>query len=391
MSRRPIDLSPDLLRLQNEGYDLEIRGGLLLVKQVPFIGEDRVVRRGVLISKLTLSGDRTNPPGSDHVAYWQGEHPCHANGSKITTIENPSGPTDLAPGLRADFTFSAKASYRDYHHKVTTYIGRITGEATVLDPRVTARTYPAIPAKDDDSVFNYVDTASSRAGIQTINAKISGQRIGIIGLGGSGGYVLDFVAKTAVTEIRLIDGDVFSQHNAFRAPGAPSLGELQAKPLKAARFKEIYSNMRKGIIAHDVFLDETNLHLVDGLDFVFICLDRGAVKRALVERLIAYGTPFIDVGMGIVADGDGLAGIVRTTTSTPETRELAAPHISYSDGDGEVNEYSTNIQIAELNAFNAVQAVIRWKKYFGIYQDSRGEFYAGYSIPSGEIVVETLR
>jgi hypothetical protein len=37
MSRRPIDLSPDLLRLQNEGYDIAIRHGFLLVRDVPYV------------------------------------------------------------------------------------------------------------------------------------------------------------------------------------------------------------------------------------------------------------------------------------------------------------------------------------------------------------------
>lgn len=92
--------------------------------------------------------------------------------------------------------------------------------------------------------------------------------------------------------------------------------------------------------------------------------------------------------MGVVLNGHRLAGIVRLTTSTPESRDLAAPHISYSDANNEANEYATNIQIAELNALNAVLAVIRWKRLFGIYEDARAEYYSGYSIPSGEIVVE---
>src|SRR5215210_7699322 len=113
MSRRPIALSPDLLRLQNEGYDIEIRDdGFLLVRNVPYVDSNRTVRRtGTLISKLKLSGDKTEKP-DDHVAYWIGEHPCHADGSKIRSFENPSASTELGPGLRADFTFSAKADYR---------------------------------------------------------------------------------------------------------------------------------------------------------------------------------------------------------------------------------------------------------------------------------------
>jgi hypothetical protein len=376
------------LRLQNEGYDLHIHeAGFLLVRDVPYVDSARTVLRGILISKLTLSGDRTEKP-SDHVAYWTGTHPCHSDGSKIRSIENSSAAQDLAAGLRADFTFSAKADYRDYHHKMTTYIGRIAGEAAKLDPTAKARTYPVIPAGDGDGVFKYVDTASSRAGIGAVNAKVAGQRLGIVGLGGTGSYVLDLVAKSIVAEIRIFDRDVFSQHNAFRAPGAPTIARLQERPAKAAYFAEIYSNMRHGIVVHEVFLDQDNLALLDGLDFVFLCLDTGAPKRAIVERLVANGTPFIEVGMGVVLTDGQLGGIVRLTTSTVSTRERAAPHISYADDGGEANEYATNIQIAELNALSAALAVIRWKKFYGVYRDARNDFYAGFAIATGEIVSE---
>lgn len=388
MSRRPIVLSPDLLRLQNEGYDIHVRSGILLVENVPYVDADRQIQLGTLFFKLNLSGDITNKP-DDHVAHWRGKHPCHANGSTITAIENSSGPQDFGGGLRSDFTFSAKADYRDYHHKVLTYVGCITGEAAAINSDVTARTYPPIPAGDDEAVFKYMDTASSRAGIGAINARLAGKRVGIAGLGGTGVYLLDFVVKTHVAQIHVADGDVFSQHNAFRAPGAPTLEQLQARPNKVPYFVALYSNMRNGIVPHDVFLDETNLHIFDGLDFVFVCLDRGPIKKALVARLIANGTSFIDVGMGIVrTEGNLLSGLVRVTTSTPETREEAAPHISYSDDDGEVNEYSTNIQIPELNAINAALAVVRFKKYFGLMEDARQEWYSGYSLRSGELVVE---
>lgn len=387
MSRRPIVLSPDLLRLQNEGYDIHVRGGFLLVENVPHVDSNGQVKLGTLFSKLNLSGDRTNKP-DDHVAHWIGDHPCHADGPKITSIENGSGPQDFGHGIRSTFTFSAKSNYRDYHHKMTTYIGRITGEATKIDPNATARIYPAIPADGDDSVFKYMDTATSRAGIGAVNAKLAGRRIGIAGLGGTGVYVLDFTAKTHVAQIHIADGDDFSQHNAFRAPGAPSLEQLQARPHKVPYFAALYSNMRNGIVPHDTYLDETNLHIFDGLDFVFVCLDHGPIKKALVARLVANGTPFIDVGMGVVLNEDRLTGIVRTTASTPQTRDQAAPHISYSDGDGEVNEYASNIQIAELNALNAAMAVIRFKKHFGLIEDGRSEWYSGYSLRTGEIVNE---
>lgn len=387
MSQALIAHSSDLLRLRNEGYDIDVVEGYLLVRNVPYVNSARDVKLGTLISKLDLSGDRTNKP-SDHVAYWTGEHPCHADGRKITAIENSSAPQDLGNGIRADFTFSAKADYRDYHHKVTTYVGRISGEATKVDPDATAQIFPAIPEDGGERVFKYIDTASSRANIGGVSGKLARLRIGIIGAGGTGAYILDLVAKTCVSEIHLFDADVFSQHNAFRAPGAPTLEQLRERLKKVAYLAGIYSNMRNGIVSHDEFLGESNIALLDSLDFAFLCLDQGTVKRLIVDRLVSNGTAFVDVGMGIPLNDGELGGIVRAVISTPENRDLAAPHISYDDGNSGNNEYVTNIQIAELNALNAAIAVILWKKHYGVYCDISGQYYAGYSIISGEIASE---
>jgi molybdopterin/thiamine biosynthesis adenylyltransferase len=237
-------------------------------------------------------------------------------------------------------------------------------------------------------VFKYADTASSRAGIGALNDRVAGQRIGIAGIGGTGSYILDLVTKTHVSEIHLFDKDVFLSHNAFRAPGAPTAEHLESRPRKIAHFSRIYSNMRNGIVMHDVFLEEANLSLLSGLDFVFLCLDAGDAKRLVVDKLVASATPFIETGMGVILSDGRLRGIVRTSTSTPGTRAKAAPYISFSARDGVVNEYETNIQTAELNALNAALAVIRWKQYMGIYQDTREQYYSGYSIASGEIVGE---
>jgi hypothetical protein len=240
MSRRPIARSPDLTRLQNEGYDLELRGddGLLLTKDVPYVDTNRTVRRGTLIVKLTLAGEVTVKP-ADHVGYWSGLHPCHSDGRKITAFEHPSPPQDMGDGVRADFMFSAKADYRNYYHKVTTYVGRIEAEAAKLDNAATARTFPVIREVQGKSVFKYADTASSRAGIGALNERAAGQRIGIVGLGGTGSYVLDLVAKTHIAEIHVFDRDVFSSHNAFRAPGAPTAEHLESRPQKVAHFSAI--------------------------------------------------------------------------------------------------------------------------------------------------------
>lgn len=384
MSHQLINRSPDLKQLRDEGYDIEVRYGCLLVKDVPYVNSSKEVKRGIILSKLTMAGDVTTTP-ADHVVYFVGEYPCHQDGTEISQIKNPSGKFELIPGLTVNHTFSARplpdGKYKDYYAKITNYVVILSGYARAIDPSVTAKTFPPITAEEEDSVFEYIDTASSRAGIGSVMQKLELDKVAIIGLGGTGSYVLDLVVKSPVKEIHLFDGDTFSQHNAFRSPGAPSIDDLRLKLTKVTHFKDMYSKMRRGIISHEVFVDETNVEQLSGMDFVFLCLDRGEKKKLIIEKLEEDKIPFIDVGMGVYMTENSLGGILRITTSTPKQREhVRAKHrIPFSDGDGYA-EYSNNIQIADLNSLNAALAVIKWKKLLGFYHDFDQEHYSTYTI-----------
>lgn len=382
MSRKLINHSADLRRLREEGYDLEIRGGFLLVKDVPYVNSKKEVKRGTLVSNLILAGDVTAQP-DDHVACFEGEYPCKPDGREIENIRNQSERKELASDVWVDHRFSAKPAqpYKDYYEKVTTYVAILSGPAQAIDRKVTAKTSPVIgpDQDDDDAVFNYIDTASSRAEIDRVTQKLALGKIAIVGLGGTGSYVLDLVAKTLVKEIHLFDGDILFQHNAFRSPGAPSIEELMGKPNKAAYFRDVYLKMRRGIVAHEVYIEADNVDLLREMDFVFLCLDRGAAKRLVVNKLVEFNIKFVEVGMGVYASEGALGGIVRTTTSTPEKRDHVRVRVPFSDDDGH-NEYALNIQIADLNALNAALAVIKWKKLFGFYHDFDHEHHSEYTI-----------
>ena len=87
-------------------------------------------------------------------------------------------------------------------------------------------------------------------------------KVAIIGLGGTGSYVLDLVAKTPVREIHTFDGDYYLQHNAFRSPGAPSVQNLRKRFNKVDYYAELYGAMRKNIVPYAVHLEPANLHLL---------------------------------------------------------------------------------------------------------------------------------
>jgi ThiF family len=387
MPKRLIDLSPDLRKLRAEGYDIEIRSNYLLVKDVPYVNPQREVKRGTLISELTTAGETTSSP-DDHSLYFRGETPCDANGTPLNKVIIGSERTPLTTDLVADHRFSSKpvpgGKYKDYHEKITAYTAILCSQAEVIAPGASAQTYPVITATEEESVFEYLDTASSRARISLVTEKLELAKIAIVGLGGTGAYVLDLVAKTPVKEIHLFDRDVLLTHNAFRAPGAPSVGELNAKPQKVAYLKSVYSKMRRAILDHAYHIDASNVAELQGMSFVFLCMDAGDAKRFIVENLEAWGIRFIDVGMDVEQRDDSLNGILRVTTSTPDKRDHFRNRVSLGDG-AAGDEYDQNIQIADLNSLNAALAVIKWKKLCGFYQDFQNEHHSTYTIETNAL------
>jgi Domain of unknown function (DUF6791)/ThiF family len=390
MSARLIDRSPDLRRLRDEGYDVAVVEGYLLLRDVPYVNEKREIKRGVLISNLVLAGDLTAAP-DNHVMNFAGEYPCHKDGRPIEQMRH-GAPGFRVGALTAAFSFSAKPKpkgrFDDYYTKMTTYADILSSSAQAIDASVTAKTFPIIASVDERSVFKYVDTASSRAAIVEVGKKLALGKVAIIGVGGTGSYVLDLVAKTSVREIHLFDGDTFLQHNAFRAPGAASVEELGERLTKVRYLERIYSKMRQGVICHDEYLTPKNLHLLEGMNFAFVCIE-SASKGQVVAKLESLGISFVDVGMGVYLKGTSLGGLVRTTTSTPrvcnQLREKNRIPVSEA---GAEDEYDNNIQIAELNALNAALAVIRWKKLFGFYVNVEREHFSAYAIDGNDITNE---
>lgn len=390
MSQQLINHSPDLQRLQEEGYDVEIRSNYLLIKRIPYVNSNKEIQYGTLVSELSLAGNITTTP-STHVAMFAGGYPCHKDGSEIDKIRHQSNREKLVDNLETHHSFSSKpeGGYKDYYEKMTTYVAIISSPAQSLNPNVTAQIFPVIESKDEETVFNYIDTASSRAKINVVTRKLELEKIAIVGLGGTGSYVLDLVVKTPVKEIHIFDGDKFLQHNAFRSPGAPSVEELRTASLKVDYFTNLYSKMRQGIVPHAFYIDESNVDQIGGVDFVFLCLDSGRSKKIIIETLEATNTPFVDVGMGIhlVEESETLIGVLRVTSSTPGQRMHVRNRISFSNDENN-NVYSQNIQIADLNALNAALAVVKWKKLFNFYLDLDKEHHSTYTIDGNMLTNE---
>jgi hypothetical protein len=250
VSKKLIGLSTDLTKLQSEGYEIRYRDSFLLVSSIPYLNSEGKLLYGVLACELEHENNVAKQPTA-HPAWWQGEYPYNVDGKPIEAIRNPTLGKTLITGFDVNYYFSAKAyapnglpmDYADFYEKITTYIAIISAPAFEMYPDAKVKTERVFPDEEDDSPFIYPDTNSARAEIGSISDILKGQRIGIIGAGGTGSYILDFVAKTSVTEIHLFDPDSFAQHNAFRAPGAASINDIDSKTKKVDYFTGIYSNL----------------------------------------------------------------------------------------------------------------------------------------------------
>jgi len=371
-----IDLNPDLKRLWDEGYDLEVTPeGYLLVKNVPYVNEQKEVKKdGVLVTLLSLNNDSTVKP-ANHEAFFAGGKPCYSSGIPIHVIIG-SG-KQLTTTLIGLHHLSAKDDYNDYYEKVTRYISIITNQAKAIDDTVSAQTYMFFEQDPEvESVFNYIDTNSSRAEISPITQKLAGLKIGIIGLGGTGSYILDFVAKTPVQEIHLFDSDNFLQHNAFRAPGAIKRERFNEHLKKVNYFSEIYSAMHRNIVPHPYNVSSENTNELQNLNFVFISMDSGPQKNDIITFLESNKIPFIDCGLGMENIDNSLKSQLRITSSSDFKNDHVRKYVSFAKPEDDL--YDKNIQIADLNCLNALMAIIKWKKIYGFYHDLDKEHHCTY-------------
>lgn len=385
MSQELINHSDDLKKLQNEGYELDVNNGYGIVSHIPYLKANGEIDYGTLVSSIAFEGNKAKYNGG-HVIHFSGEQPCNIDGTEITSIKHCNSNSIMA-GINVTRSFSNKpeGNYKDYYEKFVNYANIISFPAIAKDDSVTAKTFKKV-VTEEDSVFQYVDTNSSRAGIDNCNRKMLDKKIAIIGLGGTGAYILDLVSKTSVKEIHLIDGDVFCQHNAFRSPGAASKEIFSKSMSKVSYFKANYQNMHKNLIEHDMFIKEENVSVLKDMDFVFICIDSGTARKLTTDYLVLEEIPFIDTGIGLQNINDTINGQIRTTIFDKTNYDKIPVYLDFNEDGDDV--YNTNIQIVECNALNATIAVIEWKKYFGIYESADVQCQNVYSIEMGEIVHE---
>lgn len=373
MFQRLVSHNDDLRRLVEKGYAVGFDSNCLIVRDIPYLDKDLQLRKGAFVAKLAFI-DQNRVKQDDHQVYFAGEFPHNLDGTPIQNLAG--GPvsmplSDNCKDIVVERSFSNKpriaGAFTDFYEKIESYVTIISGPA-MEKFNVNPYTFRVVEQGSEDSVFKFQDTLTSRAEIFDLSAKFKDDVIAIIGLGGTGSYILDFLAKTPVKEIRIFDTDKYYVHNAFRSPGRLQEDELDKPKIEVCESR--YENFRTGIKAESKFIDETCEEDLVGVTFAFVCVDKGTSRAGIIELLMSMKIPFIDVGMGLKRKNGMLKGMVRTSYFSIDEEQAKKEKEKVPLTDNPDNLYKTNIQIAELNALNACLAVIRFKQLHGFYIES---------------------
>ena len=301
----------------------------------------------------------------------------HADGNPIESYIDGDGKTWSNISIRKDGRGSPEEdeSASDLIHR---YAKQIVGAVSATGYSETASLAMRGP-------FKIPNTFEARTGIGPVQDRIRGQRIAIVGLGGTGAYVLDLLAKTPVPEIHLLDTDLVDWHNFMRAPGAPTANEIEAlrrNPLsKVAYYHSKYASLRNGIHAHAVRVDSSSMFAeflsAYPVDFAFVCIDQrkdsdSPRQDVVYAALSEAGVPFIDSGVSITLDNGAVRGAVTTgaySAGCLAWKEAVPNARVHGDRPG-----YRNVQLPEVNALAASLAVVEWRRRTGQYVAESASF-----------------
>ena len=102
----PLVRDPSTSRLLDDGYDLVVQGGHLIIRQIPYVTTNGVVAHGSLTYPVTVSGDQITDDSGDHRIWIIGDQPCDEHGKALPAASAQG--RAITNDLAASFMISSK-------------------------------------------------------------------------------------------------------------------------------------------------------------------------------------------------------------------------------------------------------------------------------------------
>lgn len=224
-----------------------------------------------------------------------------------------------------------------------------------------------------DQLLHYVyviseEGAADRMQMKEWHEKLNDETVGIVGLGGTGSYILDLVCKSGIEKIIIWDGDRLEERNTRRGIGAAKQWQDKIGQYKAEVFGERYSDDRYEIEFCCRNFTEHETERLRDVTFLFIAVDQSASRNEIRMAANTAKVPYIDVGLGFVVDQGTVTGGCQSVIcdgNEVQARELI------NDGCIAGGEQAYRmVHLSEMHALNAALAVMMWRRFRGQYRNT---------------------
>src|SRR4051812_12028064 len=136
MSSLPIAPDAQIARLVDDGYDLVLEGGHLVVRRLPYVGPSGLRTDGRLVLPVNYT-DGVVTDATDHRIWFAGEEPRDESGTALGSGGQAHG---FGTNESADYMLSFKpprGAYASLSEKIRQYARILLNAARHVDPSVT--------------------------------------------------------------------------------------------------------------------------------------------------------------------------------------------------------------------------------------------------------------
>ncbi len=164
--------------------------------------------------------------------------------------------------------------------------------------------------------FQTGDLAQFQTGASRRHAQLFGEQttkllrkltVGVVGCSGTGGFVIEMLARLGVEELVLVDPDRVEHKNLNRIVGTTAADAIDGK-LKVDVLAEHVARVGLGTKVRVVAGELASVAAVEALatcDVVFGCMDSHDGRRTLNRLACFYVLPYFDCGVAVKSDGVG--------------------------------------------------------------------------------------
>lgn len=168
---------------------------------------------------------------------------------------------------------------------------------------------------------------------------LAGCRALVVGCGGLGGFVLEYLGRLGVGNLRAVDPDTFSEGNLNRQLLSSSMNLGRPKALAAAQRMQAVNPLAlvEGVQAY--LTEENAAQLLEGCQVALDCLDSIPARRTLQHACARAGVPLVHGAIGgwlgqvcVILPGERLLDQIYPDASAEHGEEYEQGALAFTAG-----------------------------------------------------------